>query len=80
MSTLQRVTHFSAVKDRDMNVFESIVSPKNIITESSELEPLNTDWQRRYKGDSKVALFPTSTEEVSAILAYCNERKIAVVP
>jgi D-lactate dehydrogenase (cytochrome) len=35
---------------------------------------------RKYRGSSQVVLRPKTTEEVSAILKYCNERKLAVVP
>ncbi len=31
-------------------------------------------------GNSQTVLRPKTTEEVSAILAYCNERSLAVVP
>ena len=44
------------------------------------LEGYNTDWLRTVRGESKVALRPKSTAEVSEILAHCNERRIAVCP
>lgn len=56
------------------------MTSKNVIVDSSELESMNLDWQRRYQGRSKVALLPTSVEQVSAVLAHCNERGLAVVP
>lgn len=52
----------------------------NVITESGELEPFNTDWLRKYKGNSSVALLPNSTQQISALLSYCNQKEIAVVP
>ena len=33
-----------------------------------------------FTGNSQVVLRPRSTEEVSAILKHCNDRRIAVVP
>ncbi|KAJ2709568.1 D-lactate ferricytochrome c oxidoreductase, partial [Coemansia spiralis] len=39
----------------------------------------NTDMLEHYTGDASVALLPASTEQVSQILAYCNERRIGVV-
>lgn len=47
---------------------------------SDDLEPFNTDWMRKYKGHAKLVLRPKSTEEVSNILRYCNEKRLAVVP
>lgn len=38
------------------------------------------DWMGKYKGKCSVALRPKSTEQVSKILAHCNERVLAVVP
>lgn len=38
------------------------------------------DWMGKYQGASQVALKPRSTEQVSAILHHCNERRLAVVP
>jgi FAD/FMN-containing dehydrogenase len=39
-----------------------------------------TDWYNLYRGSSSVVLLPTSTYQVQAILKYCNEHHIAVVP
>ena len=38
------------------------------------------DWMGRYEGKSRVALRPKTTEQVSKLLAHCNERRLAVVP
>jgi FAD/FMN-containing dehydrogenase len=35
---------------------------------------------RKYHGSSRLALRPTSTSQVSQILAHCNARRLAVVP
>lgn len=35
---------------------------------------------RKYRGQSKLVLRPKTTEQVSQILKYCNENKLAVVP
>lgn len=45
-----------------------------------DLAGLNEDWMGKYHGSSKVALKPKTTEQVSKILAYCNDKSIAVVP
>jgi len=38
------------------------------------------DWTKKYKGHSKLLLKPKTTEEVSAVLRHCNERRLAIVP
>tara|TARA_B100000085_G_C18558721_1_gene518689 strand:- start:1753 stop:3435 length:1683 start_codon:yes stop_codon:yes gene_type:complete len=44
------------------------------------LKDMNADWQKKYFGKSKCALFPRTSEEVSTILRYCHENHIAVCP
>ncbi|KAJ2305496.1 D-lactate ferricytochrome c oxidoreductase [Coemansia sp. RSA 2706] len=39
----------------------------------------NADMFDKYFGNSQLALFPKSTDQVSTILAYCNEQRISVV-
>lgn len=51
-----------------------------MITDIEDLIPFNSDWMGRYTGTSKIALKPKSTEQVSAIMKYCNDQQIAVVP
>jgi len=40
----------------------------------------NSDWLGKYTGSSPLVLKPQTSSEVSSILRYCNENKIAVVP
>lgn len=51
-----------------------------MVQDSQDLESFNCDWMGKYKGQSKLALKPNSTEQVAQILRFCNERKLAVVP
>eukprot|EP00201_Polytomella_parva_P001980 CAMPEP_0175087044 /NCGR_PEP_ID=MMETSP0052_2-20121109/29606_1 /TAXON_ID=51329 ORGANISM="Polytomella parva, Strain SAG 63-3" /NCGR_SAMPLE_ID=MMETSP0052_2 /ASSEMBLY_ACC=CAM_ASM_000194 /LENGTH=481 /DNA_ID=CAMNT_0016359335 /DNA_START=334 /DNA_END=1779 /DNA_ORIENTATION=+ len=46
--------------------------------DDTNLESFNTDYMRKYRGTSRVALKPTTTQQVSEILKYCNSRVIAV--
>lgn len=50
------------------------------IDATSDLDPFNSDWMRKYKGHTKLVLRPQSTEDVSHILKYCNKNMLAVVP
>ena len=45
-----------------------------------DLESYNSDWMRKYKGHTKLVVKPSSTEEVSKVLKYCNDNLLAVVP
>lgn len=51
-----------------------------IIDSPDEVKAYNVDWLKKVKGDSKLVLKPSSTEEVSQILKYCNHKNLAVVP
>nr|XP_027232605.1 D-2-hydroxyglutarate dehydrogenase, mitochondrial-like isoform X2 [Penaeus vannamei] len=71
---------FSQITPEDIKFFTELLSPHRIITEESELEGHNTDWLGMVRGASSVLLKPKTTEEVSAILSYCNQHKLAVCP
>ena len=46
----------------------------------SELDAYNVDWMRTVRGQARVVLRPSTTEQVSAVLRHCHERGIAVCP
>jgi FAD/FMN-containing dehydrogenase len=63
----------------DVSYFESIC-PVSSTDRGDDLEAFNTDWMRKYRGQTTLVVRPKSTEDVSKILKHCNERKLAVVP
>ena len=71
---------YSRLSDLDVQHFASIVGAGHVITAPAELEPFNTDWMGKYRGQSALALRPGSTQEVSRILAHCHARRLPVVP
>ncbi|AMD20103.1 HCL048Wp [Eremothecium sinecaudum] len=73
---------FKRLSVDDISYFKSILSAQEILEAGDEenLEFYNEDWMRKYRGQSRLVLRPRSTENVSKILSYCNEQKIAVVP
>ncbi|KAI7875748.1 uncharacterized protein EV154DRAFT_75449 [Mucor mucedo] len=94
LTALTRVKHpefkrnpaFAKIEEKDLSFFKSVLAPQNIIHDenpedpSSSMMPYNTDWFNLYRGTSSLCLFPTSTEQVSQILKYCNQNQLAVVP
>ena len=64
----------------DVQHFASIVGSANVLTSPTDLEPYNTDWMRKYVGNSQLALRPGSTAEVSRVLAHCHAERIGIVP
>jgi FAD/FMN-containing dehydrogenase len=73
-------TRFEKLNDQDIVYFKNIVGAQNVIIEKEEIEPYNIDFTKKYKGTCSMVITPTSTEEISAVLKYCNDRKLAVVP
>ncbi|CAM1505337.1 Fc.00g109740.m01.CDS01 [Cosmosporella sp. VM-42] len=83
---LKRDSRFAQVTDEHVAYFRDLLgSPSAVIDgvtadATDDLEPFNEDWMHKYKGQCRLVLKPASTEEVSKILTYCNENKLAVVP
>jgi D-2-hydroxyglutarate dehydrogenase len=74
-----RSTRYSVLTDDDLSYFERVLPDKNqIITDQTQLKPFNVDWLKICEGKSRLALLPRTTEQLSAILRYCNEKSLAV--
>ncbi|KAI9506852.1 D-lactate ferricytochrome c oxidoreductase [Coemansia spiralis] len=68
----------SPVSLADIEYFSS--TGAQVVSSNSPLDAkYNVDYFGKYFGDSEVILFPSSTEQVSKILAYCNKNAISVV-
>ncbi|KAF2673889.1 hypothetical protein BT63DRAFT_451944 [Microthyrium microscopicum] len=84
---LKRRDNFAQVTAEDVDFFKSVLGSDSAILESisspaaeADITPFNSDWMNKYQGQSRVVLRPESTEQVSKILKYCNDKKLAVVP
>ncbi|BBI98435.1 D-2-hydroxyacid dehydrogenase [Ferrigenium kumadai] len=42
--------------------------------------PYFADWRGRYRGDALAVVFPSDTQQVSAVVKLCAENNIAIVP
>ncbi|XP_055846275.1 D-2-hydroxyglutarate dehydrogenase, mitochondrial isoform X1 [Episyrphus balteatus] len=72
--------NYAVLTDKDVGFFESVVGSNHTVKEKDELQSYNVDFLRSVRGDSQLVLKPGSVEEVSTILKYCNDNKIAVCP
>ena len=50
------------------------------LTDPKDIAPWLTDWRGRWTGQSGAILEPTSTEEVAAVMRFCHENGVKVVP
>ena len=67
-------------KDKIVSDIGKIVKEENILSHNDEIKPYETDALAAYKQTPLVVVLPETIEEVSAVLKYCNENKIKVVP
>ena len=58
----------------------AIVGPEHALTDPQAQLPYIREWRDMYFGASPLVLRPGTVDEVSAILATCNEAGVAVVP
>src|SRR5581483_8823620 len=57
----------------------ALLGADRVLTEPSATEPFLIDHRRRYRGSALAVVLPRSVEEVSRLLAHCNERGTGVV-
>lgn len=70
---------FKKVDQSDLEFFSTILG-SNVVQDPEIIQPYNEDWIHMYKGQSKLLLRPTDTQQISKVLSYCNENNLAVVP
>lgn len=63
-----------------LQFFEKLLSPKRVIIDKIQKEPYGSDYTENLFFEPAIVLLPETTEEVSAIMAYCNINNITVTP
>lgn len=78
---LKRDDSFEKLQDTHVEYFKTFLEENQIIyNKPDEIEPFNVDWTGKYRGQSRLILKPKTTNQVSSILKYCQEKRLAVVP
>ncbi|EFW98909.1 actin interacting protein 2 [Grosmannia clavigera kw1407] len=83
---LQRDPRFAHITKEHIAFFKELLGENAVIDAvtnpalQDEVEAFNGDWMRKYRGHSQLVLRPGSTSEVSKILKFCNDERLAVVP
>jgi FAD/FMN-containing dehydrogenase len=83
---LQRDSKFTKITEEHVKFFQDLLGSESSVIDgvtkdaSEDIEAFNSDWMRKFRGHTKLVLKPSSTEEVSKILKYCNDNMLAVVP
>ena len=79
--TLPKLNKFTISNRLEIiNNLKKIINPENVLAENEEMKPYETDALSAYKQMPLVVILPENTEEVSAILKYCNKENIKVIP
>jgi len=70
------------ISREDISYFKGIIKTPHGVIEGTleELAFYNQDWTKKYCGQSQLVLRPNNATQVSEILKYCNEQKLAIVP
>ncbi|ODV84992.1 hypothetical protein CANARDRAFT_207898 [[Candida] arabinofermentans NRRL YB-2248] len=77
---IKRDSKYGKITPQTIEFFQNLLGSSSTITDNDLLSSYNEDQMRKYKGQSQLCLKPKTTEQVSQILKYCNEFKLAVVP
>lgn len=78
---VQRLEQFGKLTEADVAKFKEILqSDSALVQDQDDLIQFNEDWMRKYRGSSQLVLKPKTTDQMSQLLKYCNEKKLAVVP
>lgn len=67
---------FSRLQSHDIEYFRQLLGADHVLLDN--LDSYNTDWLGTIRGRASTVLRPALTENVSAILAHCNRRQLAV--
>jgi len=81
------VPRLNSVTEHDLAHFQTILPRSSILstyppssTPPEELDQFNSDWMGKYRGHSTTVLKPKTTQQVSEIVKWCNEKHIGIVP
>jgi FAD/FMN-containing dehydrogenase len=84
---IQRDARFAQLTPEHVAYFRGLLGSESAVIDGAtssdaadDIEPFNSDWMRKYRGHCRLVLKPSSTDEVSQILRYCNDNMLAVVP
>lgn len=64
-SGAKSMSRYAKLEDKDVAFFEQVLGKSGVIKDHDDLVPYNTDWMKKYYGQSKLALRPKTTEQVA---------------
>ena len=76
MKTIE--ANYKKIDSRDVDFFKSILGAGCVLTDKESRRDYGHDYTEDFVFEPDVVLKPSSTEQVSKILAWCNSNQIAV--
>ena len=69
-----------ARRDEIVAALRAIVPGEGVIDNAAELRPYETDALTAYRQTPLVVVLPETVEQVAAVLRWCSENRVNVVP
>jgi len=63
-----------------LNALRQLLGPDAVLSEPGDIAPYLTDHRALYHGSAAAVVLPRTVEQVASLLAFCNQRRIGVVP
>ncbi|TNE61282.1 MAG: FAD-binding oxidoreductase [Alphaproteobacteria bacterium] len=68
------------IDPKHMDALIKIAGPGGASQDAAELAPHLTEWRDKFQGNCPLMLMPADTKTLSAIVRYCQEHRINIVP
>lgn len=77
---ISRFISLTAVSSQLLAELKALAGPGGHIEDQAELAASLTEWRGLFRGTTPLMMLPDSTAAVAAILGFCHQHRIAVVP
>ncbi|MBL1241636.1 MAG: FAD-binding oxidoreductase, partial [OCS116 cluster bacterium] len=71
---------YNQLNKTDIEFFTALLGAKDVLTKTADIEPHIEEPRKIYTGNSPCVLRPENTQQVSKIMAYANQRTLAIIP
>ena len=68
------------LQESALSHLRQLIGAANVLTNPSDLEAYGRDWTRVYQPKPGVIVLPASTAEVAAVVRFCHQEQLAIVP
>ncbi len=74
------MTNYKKITEQDIHFFTSCCGVENVLTDSENCQKYGQDHTEDLMYPPQVVVKPVQTEQVAALLSYCNQHNITVTP